>query len=79
MAPGLSRHAKRLVTLAPKVGAFATSRAAVVSEAFDVPYSIVRYDPVSATGEARCDVPPMLLAQLRAAAEHDAMPVQSAH
>jgi len=71
MGPGFCRHVKRLV---PKMGAFATSRAAVVSEAYNVPYSIVRYDPVSPTGEARCDVPPMLLAQLRAAADYDAIP-----
>jgi hypothetical protein len=60
------------------MGAFATSRAAVVSEAYNVPYSIVRYDPVSSTVE-KCwgDVPPMLLAQVRAAADYDAVPEMS--
>jgi hypothetical protein len=57
------------------MGAFTTSRAAVVAEAYNVPYSIVRYDPVSPTIERiTSDVPPMLLAQLRAAADYDAVP-----
>jgi hypothetical protein len=71
MPPGLGRHVHRL---APKMGAVATSRAAVVAESFNVPYSIVRYDPVSPTMEVRCDVPAMLLAQVRAAADYDAVP-----
>jgi len=71
MTRGLSRHVQRLV---PKMGAFVTSRAAVVSEAYNVPYSIVRYDPVSPTREFHCEVPPMLLAQVRAAADYDAVP-----
>jgi hypothetical protein len=75
MPPGLCRHVQRFV---PKMGAFATSRAAVVSEAYNVSYSIVRYDPVSPTVETRCNVPPMLLAQVRAAADYDAVPEMSA-